>query len=572
MRLIHTTTLHLEEFFESERPKYAILSHTWGQDEVGFQEWLEWQNGDATQRTRTEAKSGFQKIKNTCRVAREQGVEYAWVDSNCIDKKSSAELSEAINSMFAWYRDSTTCLVHLEDFVGASPHIPQVQILSKCRWMTRGWTLQELIAPTTMFFYDSSWGFIGSKEYLLEPLRSITGIDHEILCKEKDISSACIAQKMSWASNRQTTRTEDMAYCLLGLFNISMPLLYGEGNEAFRRLQEEILKVSTDQTIFAWDWIDDMRGYRGDHWVSILAPHPRAFRNCQLMKRDENRNGFREFVLTNLGLTISLPLLQTQDSTTFYGALKCNKSLKDGTHTFICIPLRTTDSELTLSREECNHLMNLSLPDRYFSSKPVSLCIPRFSEDIRRLAPSANGTDSANRLSRRPKDKAFLQIFVESLGPGQIQRSDSWPETSAYIETKIHLIRAQPGRRVYGCCMVVFGGKLTTRSVLSMLWLEDFSWVNVSWEDSARLDTGDDIESTIRRILGQALESAMRISRGTTVREQHGIKVVFGSRTDVMCLSLGHEEESVYDWKDEFEQEIKETVERTSAKSMRIQG
>ncbi|OHW91173.1 HET domain containing protein [Colletotrichum incanum] len=159
---------------------------------------------------------------------------YIWLDTNCIDKKSSAELSEAINSMSDWYPESAVCCVHLDDL-----HLGFLrEKLTECRWFTRGWTLQELLAPR-------------SKNSLASIIASITGIDIIILLGRATISSACVARRMFGASVHQKTQPEDMAYCLLGIFNINMPLLYGEGIQAFRRLQEEIMKISTDQSLFA---------------------------------------------------------------------------------------------------------------------------------------------------------------------------------------------------------------------------------------------------------------------------------------------------------------------------------
>ncbi|KAF4917632.1 Vegetative incompatibility protein HET-E-1 [Colletotrichum viniferum] len=317
MRLINTYSLHLEEFFGYGCPTYAILSHTWGEEETSYQDWLEWESGDAYQRGRTEMKSGFLKIKSACHAAQTYGHEYLWVDTNCIDKKSSAELSEAINSMFSWYRDSLKCLVYLEDYPtrpwgDSSPF----DSLSKCRWFTRGWTLQELLAPKDMVFFNREWGLIGTKMSLSWEISTITCIDEDTLKEPGRVHAACAARKMSWASSRQTTRTEDLAYCLLGLFSINMPLLYGEGSEAFRRLQEEIIRVSTDQSLFAWDWpskVPPSHG-QGNHCVTMLAPFPSVFANRSTVIKETPRKMVRqprlkEFAMTNLGLNISLPLV-----------------------------------------------------------------------------------------------------------------------------------------------------------------------------------------------------------------------------------------------------------------------
>jgi hypothetical protein len=172
-----------------------------------------------------------------------------------IDKTSSAELSESINSMFNWYRKAEMCFIYLEDVSGdiktmdsipayredsGVPYIPKRHI-SKSVWFTRGWTLQELLAPLFARFYDQSWRYIGSKYSLKDMVSAATGIEQQYLLKG-DIEFASVAKRMSWAAKRRTTRVEDMAYCLLGIFGVNMPLLYGEGTKAFTRLQEEIMK------------------------------------------------------------------------------------------------------------------------------------------------------------------------------------------------------------------------------------------------------------------------------------------------------------------------------------------
>ncbi|KAF4852522.1 Vegetative incompatibility protein HET-E-1 [Colletotrichum siamense] len=297
MRLIDTKSLRVREFFNSNRPKYAILSHTWrGEEEVSLQEWMKWEEGDTNQKIKIEAKSGFKKIKSACRLALSDGHQYIWVDTNCIDKKSSAELSEAINSMFSWYRGSEICYAFLEDFPGDT----LTKDISRCRWFTRGWTLQELLAPERLEFFDATWQSCGTKFSLCEKLSKATGIDAKTFREPTSIGLTCVARKMSWASSRETTRVEDMAYCLLGLFDISMPLLYGEGIHAFRRLQEEIIKVSTDQSIFAWNFHGEERLGK----FTALATSPLAYGTCRhIEKRSYRALAFqprqREFAMTN---------------------------------------------------------------------------------------------------------------------------------------------------------------------------------------------------------------------------------------------------------------------------------
>ncbi|KAK3309476.1 heterokaryon incompatibility protein-domain-containing protein [Chaetomium strumarium] len=197
----------------SDRPPYAILSHTWGPEEVTFQ--------DITSPERAQ-KKGFAKIEGCCRRARADGLHWVWVDTCCIDKTSSAELSEAINSMYAWYRDSAVCYVYLKDVVKGDG-FPLEDFLS-ARWFTRGWCLQELIAPRAVEFYATDWSEIGTKFSRCEDIERRTSIPRSVLLRQ-DLDQCSIAQKTSWASERQTTRIEDEAYCLLGLFGVHMPLL-----------------------------------------------------------------------------------------------------------------------------------------------------------------------------------------------------------------------------------------------------------------------------------------------------------------------------------------------------------
>ena len=174
--------------------------------------------------------------------------------SCCIDKTSSAELSEAINSMFRWYSRSKVCYAYLIDV----PYDGFDDSLPKSCWFTRGWTLQELLAPSSVVFYSAEWTRIGDGEALISVLRNVTRIDEGILLRTKSLGRVSVAEKMSWAATRETTRAEDMAYCLLGIFDINMPLLYGEGKRAFQRLQEEILRNSQDQSLFAWGLMEDL--------------------------------------------------------------------------------------------------------------------------------------------------------------------------------------------------------------------------------------------------------------------------------------------------------------------------
>ncbi|KAK1498329.1 HET domain-containing protein [Colletotrichum tamarilloi] len=223
----------LESFAEPSEIDYAILLHTWESGEVSFQE----MSSTAVAST-TKSKAGFDKVAKTCEIAQEKGLGYAWIDTCCIDKSSSAELSEAINSMFRWYQEAKVCLVFLSDLrpeVGSTgPGIHKISDLSRCKWFTRGWTLQELIAPAAVEFYDAGWKLRFSKDVWSGRLSTITNIDIDILTFEKELSAVPVAVKTSWAAHRRTTRVEDRAYSLLGLFDIHIPMIYGEGRKAFQ--------------------------------------------------------------------------------------------------------------------------------------------------------------------------------------------------------------------------------------------------------------------------------------------------------------------------------------------------
>ncbi|KAJ4221414.1 hypothetical protein NW757_014468, partial [Fusarium falciforme] len=244
MRLLNTSTFELSDFVDGHTPPYAILSHTWGNEEVLFEDL----HGDPT------TKSGWRKVQGACKLAHRLGNKWIWIDTCCIDKSSSAELSEAINSMFHWYGQATTCYAYLADVpYSQSGKANYTACIEGSRWFTRGWTLQELLAPRVVDFYSSEWRFIGSKVDLSHHLQRVTGIDAAYLDdRRKGLTSASVAEKMCWASKRRTTRVEDMAYCLLGLFNINMPLIYGEREKAFQRLQQAILREIDDQSILAW--------------------------------------------------------------------------------------------------------------------------------------------------------------------------------------------------------------------------------------------------------------------------------------------------------------------------------
>ncbi|KAF2877334.1 heterokaryon incompatibility protein-domain-containing protein, partial [Massariosphaeria phaeospora] len=239
MRLLNIKTRRLEEFFGDTTPPYAILSHTWGRDEVTFQD---------LSREEHKLRHGYKKIEGCCQAAAEQRLSYVWVDTCCIDKSSSAELSEAINSMFKWYETSTVCFIYMEDLPTGTDPFSLTSAFRQSRWWTRGWTLQELLAPRHIIFFDSIW----NRQIRYELITEITGIPSAVLVKELPLSQVSAACKFAWASQRVTTRVEDKSYCLMGLMGVNMPLLYGEGDKAFVRLQEAVISSSDDISLLAW--------------------------------------------------------------------------------------------------------------------------------------------------------------------------------------------------------------------------------------------------------------------------------------------------------------------------------
>ncbi|KAK2028118.1 HET-domain-containing protein [Colletotrichum zoysiae] len=372
MRLINAKTLELEDFVDHARvPPYAILSHTWGDGEITLQEW---HDGKAGAR---KSESLF-KIQSTCQQALLDGYDYAWIDTNCIDKASSAELSESINSMYNWYRAAGVCYVYMVDLPPHAIHETHSHPDShfrKSRWFTRGWTLQELIAPVRMNFYAADWSMLGAKRDLVDALHLATGIQKPCLSGDLGPSDFSIAEVMSWASARVTTRLEDQAYCLLGLFGVNMPLLYGEGRKAFLRLQEEIIKVSVDQSIFVYD-VEALA------MTAPLATDPALFaRSRRLDQRLSHLTTPMTTIppfysMTNAGLSITLPLIDTLSPSFVLGVLNCH-IVSEQPSGPVCLPL---SSHVSNYRHQYSRV---SLPVSWISLSSASIrsSLPRYEEN-----------------------------------------------------------------------------------------------------------------------------------------------------------------------------------------------
>ncbi|KAK5710024.1 hypothetical protein LTR17_019245 [Elasticomyces elasticus] len=303
MRLIEVNTLEMSDFSEFSGqetiPEYAILSHRWGEQEVEYKDFQELQGARKMK--------GFQKIQGLCDQAKRDRISHV-----CF------EYAEAINSMYSWYAKAKICYVYLVDVPPLQDGGPQLSRhcfdwapFENSVWFTRGWTLQELIAPRNVRFFNNRWGFFGALAGMIEKVSHITNIPEGILTHTRRPCDFSIAQQLSWAAERTTTRPEDAAYSLFGILDVTMEPVQNEGPRAFLRLQEYLIKHSTDQTIFAWD----LRQPRiGEECVScdlLLAPDPSYFFNGGRIRRHIDTLGEAAYELNNKGIAITLPIVQT---------------------------------------------------------------------------------------------------------------------------------------------------------------------------------------------------------------------------------------------------------------------
>jgi hypothetical protein len=266
MRLIKRSpdgTLQLESFPDHDIPSsYAILSHTWAHnEEVTYPEFV---SGTG------KSKPGYRKITFCVDQAEADGLQYSWVDTCCIDKSTSDELNTAINSMFRWYQCASKCYVYLSDVAEAQQESSDIQAdrlgwaeqFRNCKWFTRGWTLQELLAPPTVEFFSRECKRLGDKVTLEREISQITKIPVDIL-RGQELNTISVGDRLAWAAKRTTTRKEDRVYCLLGIFGVYLALIYGEGEEhAIIRLMEELEKVEKRQrapgmkTLLPPEWME----------------------------------------------------------------------------------------------------------------------------------------------------------------------------------------------------------------------------------------------------------------------------------------------------------------------------
>jgi hypothetical protein len=245
-------------------PPYAILSHRWiyqgGQsEEVTYQEF---QNLDNI----VMQKSGYAKIKATCYQAWRDGLQYVWVDTCCIKQGDHDDVARNIRSMFAYYRNSCICYVYLAD-VSTQDDAWRESQFPNSEWFKRGWTLQELLAPRDVAFFDREWNAIGSKLDFKDDIAQITTIPPDIISGKQALSKIHPLSRMAWRSGRQTTRPQDLAYCLAGLLGVSIDPDYTETFEqAMIRLWAAVLCLDSDYEVYEDEVFSEVDGLVLDYW------------------------------------------------------------------------------------------------------------------------------------------------------------------------------------------------------------------------------------------------------------------------------------------------------------------
>jgi len=310
--------------------RYATLSHCWCAaglaGELQLKELDEF-TPEAVQGLRN--RPGYQKIVKSCSLAREQGLEWLWVDTCCIIRENESDLSEAVNSMYRWYRNSEICFAYLHDVKSSLPTEPNIEMFPTPKgwptWFSCSWTLQELLAPRHVHFFDQDWQLIGDKAKLAHELTRITGIPVNVLTNglphSDDPCRPSAAQIMSWAAGRKTRTREERAYALMGIFEVHMPTKYGESDMAFHRLQVSIIKQYNDHSIFAWSGksrpgsvlADDPSYFQESANVVRLDPCDAFIRECPAEAK-ESIEDHEFFKVTEKGVEIWLPITFGHDS------------------------------------------------------------------------------------------------------------------------------------------------------------------------------------------------------------------------------------------------------------------
>ncbi|KAL8343518.1 hypothetical protein RB601_004267 [Gaeumannomyces tritici] len=336
MHLLNVKTRRLEYFID-KAPPYAILSHTWAGKELTL--------SDVADRRLfgLRKKRWHAKLRGFRAQAAQDGLAYIWIDTCCIDRRSSAEVNEAINSTYRWYRNADRCYAFLSDVRLPGRGLVRAAVkeqFGRSAWFSRGWTLHELIAPAEIGFFDADWRFLGNKSDLSSILQEVTGIPKAILIGRASPGRASVAQRMSWAAKRVTARPEDVAYCLLGLFDVNMPIIYGEGVEkAFFRLQTHIVLQTPDHSILAWGLGPSCAENPG----GLLATSPSHFAGSERVILSSRPTPSSHPRIVGGSLQLEIPIVDSSDATT-YGMLDCAVDGDDDEPRTVAIPLELTET------------------------------------------------------------------------------------------------------------------------------------------------------------------------------------------------------------------------------------
>ena len=329
MHLLNVRTRQLEHFPDPPPPPYAILSHLWtAGDAHRFHE---------IGTPGIDNSPSYHKVDMCCKLALEGGLDYVWIDTCCADANSSSVFTEVLNSAYAWFQGAEVCYVYLDDVDGAESPEKEESTFRLCKWFKRAWTLQELLAPTNLVFFSKDWSNIGTKDDLAVVISEVTGIHRDAILYPDRVHRFSIAARMSWASGRKSSKSEDRVYSLLGLFGVNLPIVYGEGEkETFVKLQHKIIETSDDQSIFAWRSVLNPSSFPTTPFADSPdcfadcgdvhpIPHSQWLEHCTMHFRSSSGvspcSGFSK---SNAGLHLSLPL-RLRDVALFDGILACGR-------------------------------------------------------------------------------------------------------------------------------------------------------------------------------------------------------------------------------------------------------
>lgn len=322
--------------------------------------------------------------------------------------------------MFNWYRNAAACLAYLSD-------VESIADFAKSRWFTRGWTLQELLAPKAVCFYSSDWKCIGDKEALVETISGITKIPRDVLMDVECMWFTSIQRRMSWAAERRTTRVEDIAYCLIGLFGVNMPLLYGEGERAFLRLQEEIIKISDDQSIFVWETDEQRQSALAEKPADFILPY-------QIASTLSSDVSDAPYTMTHKGLSIRLPMYKTENfygsQPVYFGILNCHPENDFSRQSVITLCATDTPDTKTFVRCKYRSVYKGTIPVESVQEAEVrSIYIQNHSRAFYKLQPglivqvSGNCLDKLGYRIAPAKVRGMVVSWTASTNTARIERT-----------------------------------------------------------------------------------------------------------------------------------------------------